>query len=137
MRRVGFPRAVGLRPLLLATASVLLVASGLIAIAPPGTHPSAAPPSLAHRLGARTYGFAIPVAWLAAPIPGLRDDDVLDLLGTRNGERATASEIASGLRVMAADDRTIVVELTTDDASTITAARARGLTLIPILRSAR
>lgn len=90
---------------------------------------------LAERLGVRTWALAIPTSWLAAPIPGLRDDDVLDLIGTRSGERAVASDIATGLRVVSSDERVLIVELTDADASAIASARARGLSLIPILRS--
>jgi hypothetical protein len=134
--RAAFPRVrPDPRAILVAIAGVLLAAGAVTAAAPP-PQPAAAP-SIAQRLGPHTYGLAIPVAWLTAPIPGLRDDDVIDLLATRPGERATASEVAGGLRVMAADDRNVVVELTADDAGAIAAARARGLVLIPILRSLR
>jgi hypothetical protein len=130
-------RLPGPRPILFGLAAILVAAAALSAVAPPGTHASVVPPTLAERLGPHTYALAIPVAWLAAPLAGLHEDDVLDILGTRAGERATASDVASGLRVMAADDRTLVVELTGEGASAIAAARARGLSLIPILRSAR
>jgi len=125
------------RPVLLAVAAVLLAAAGAFALIPTETHPIVAPPTLAQRLGVRTYGFAIPASWLAAPIPGLHEDDVIDLLGTRPGERATATDVAEGLRVMAVDDRALVVELRAEDAAAIAAARARGHSLIPILRSSR
>lgn len=121
-----------------ASAVVLAAAAAWTIVAPSDAHPAPAPaPALSQRLGLKTWALAIPVSWLSAPIPGLRDDDVLDVLGARAGERATASEVASGLRVMAIDDRTVVVELTADDASAIVSARARGLSLTPILRSAR
>jgi hypothetical protein len=124
--------------------ALLLAALGLAGVAaltslgpaPPRVE-TATPPSLAERLGPRTWAFGIPLSWLAAPIPGLRDGDVIDLVGTRTSERATASEIASGLRLMSADERALVVELTAEDAMAIAGARARGLTLIPILRSVR
>ncbi len=138
IRSVAAPRlrltprfAVAIAALVLAGASVL-------------THGAASPaqtaaptPPLSQRLGPRTWALAIPVAWLSAPIPGLRDDDVLDLLGARSSERATASDVAAGVRVMAVDERTLVVELTAEDAAAVAGARARGLTLIPILRSTR
>ena len=128
-----------LRPrLVLAGAAAVLVAlAALTTPMPAGPQPVAAPAPLSERLGPRTWALAIPVGWLTAPMPGLREDDVLDLLGTRAGERATAAAIASGLRVMALDDRVLVVELTDGDASSIASARARGLALVPILRSAR
>jgi hypothetical protein len=119
-------------------AAVALLAGVALALALPDQGGAPAPePVLSKELGARTWALAIPVAWLAAPIPGLRQDDVLDILGTRSSERANASEVATGLRVMSANDRVVVVELTDSDASAIAAARARGLALIPILRSMR
>ncbi|MBI2323891.1 MAG: hypothetical protein HYU87_02860 [Chloroflexi bacterium] len=123
--------AVAVAALLLATASAVTVA------VPPPAQTATPTPALSERLGPRTWALAIPVAWLSAPIPGLRDDDVLDLLGARPSERATASDVAAGVRVMAVDERTLVVELTAEDASAIASARARGLALIPILRSTR
>lgn len=132
------------RPRLTARVALLLAAVGLASVAAaaslasPATRADAVvPPSLAERLGPRTWAFGVPLSWLAAPIPGLREGDVIDLVGTRTSERATASEVATGLRVMSADDRALVVELTADDAMAIAGARARGLSLIPILRSAR
>lgn len=136
--RLHLPESVSpARAALVVAASVLAVAAAIGAVAPPSDRPSTPPPPLSERLGPRTWAFAIPVGWLAAPIPGVHQDDVLDLLGTRSGERATATEVASGLRVMSVDERTIVVELTGDDASAIASARARGLALVPILRSAK
>lgn len=126
------------RTVLIAAAIVLTSGAALTVVLPSdGRAIPQAPSPLAQRLGARTWALAIPAAWLAAPIPGLREGDILDLLGTRTGERATASEVATGLRVMSVDDRVVVVELTNEDASAIASARARGLTLIPIVRSVR
>ena len=123
----------------------LLVAAGIagcVAVAgavAPGVAETAAvaPSALADRLEPRTWALAIPLSWLAAPLTGLREGDVLDLIGTRTSERASATEVAAGLRVMSIDDRALVVELTGADASAIAAARARGLTFVPILRSSR
>lgn len=139
IRSVSMPRvALAPRAMLAVAAAVLAGAAALTAVVPAEPGPRLAPAlGLAERLGPRTWALAIPVTWLAAPIPGLRTDDILDLLGARSSERATASEVASGLRVMSVDDRALVVELTADDASAIASARARGLSLVPILRSAR
>lgn len=132
---LAIPRA---RVALLLGAAVLGSVAMLGAVAPGVSAPASIPPaSLADRLEPRTWAFAIPLAWLAAPLSGLREGDVLDLIGTRTSERATASAVAAGLRVMSLDDRTLVVELTADDASAIAAARARGLSFVPILRSSR
>jgi hypothetical protein len=136
MRAMRLP-AVPRRTVLAAASLILAAGSSATVLAP---QPAAAPvatPALSDRLGPKTWAFALPVAWLAAPLPGLREDDVLDLLGARASERATASDVASGVRVMSVDERTIVVELTAEDAAAIAAARARGLSLMPILRSTR
>jgi hypothetical protein len=125
------------RPLLIVVALVLAAAAAVAAFAPGDAPVTHAPASIADRLGVRTWALALPTSWLAAPIPGLRSEDILDLLGTRTGERATATEVATGLRVVSADDRALIVELTEDDASAIASARARGITLVPILRSSR
>lgn len=125
------------RTVLAAASLVLATGSSVTVLAPRPAVTPVATPALSERLGPKTWAFALPVAWLAAPLPGLREDDVLDLLGARASERATASDVATGIRVMSVDERTIVVELTAEDASAIAAARARGLSLLPILRSTR
>lgn len=103
----------------------------------PGEAPTPGPVPLADRLQPDTWAFAIPSSWLAAPIPGLRTGDVLDLVGVRASERATAVDIAAGVRVVSIDDRAVVVELTFEDASAVSVARARGLMILPVLRSSR
>ena len=136
MRRLA-PRD-RLRPALAVVALALAAIAGAAALAPSHEREAPRPPaSTAERLGARTWALAIPASWLAAPLPGLRDEDIVDLLGTRPGERATVTSVASGLRVVSSDDRALVVELTAEDASSIASARARGLSLVPILRSTR
>lgn len=132
-------RPIPYRRLALAAAALALALIGVATALAPAT--SGATPrasaSIADGLGPLTRALAIPTSWIAAPIPGLRAGDVLDLLGTRPGERATATEVASGLRIVSADDRAIVVEITAEDASAIASARSRGLSLIPLLRSSR
>lgn len=103
----------------------------------PRTMPAAEvvmPASLSQRLSPRTWALAIPIPWLSAPIRDLRAGDVIDLLGARSGA-AGADYVALGLRVVSVDDATIVVELTPEDAAEIASARARGLSLVPILRA--
>ncbi len=133
----SLPRRERLRPVLLLSATLLLLTAGGLSLMPSADRPAPRVASVAERLGDRTWALAIPAGWLAVPLPGARDDDVVDLLGTRPGERATATEIASGLRVISSDDRALVVELTAADAASIASARARGMTLVPILRSLR
>lgn len=125
------------RPALLALGLALSAVAGGLALRPAPEPPAAVRGSLADRLEPRTWAFAIPQAWMAAPIGGLREGDVLDLLGTRASERANALEVARGLRVMDIGETGLVVELTADDAAAIAEARARGLTFMPILRSSR
>ena len=137
IRSVVAPRLGAIPRLAVAIAALFLAGASALTLAVPPSPVRAEPPALSQRLGPRTWALAIPVAWLSAPIPGLRDDDVLDLLGARPSERATASDVATGVRVMAVDERTLVVELTAEDAAAVASARARGLSLIPILRSTR
>lgn len=117
-----------------AMAAAIAVGSAITGDSAPADVPT---PALADRLEPRTWAAAIPLAWLAAPLAGLRQGDVLDLIATRTSERANAVEVASGLRVMSLDELSLVVELTSDDASAIAEARARGLSFVPILRSSR
>lgn len=131
------PPAVPRRTAVAAAALLVAVASAATAVAPQPVPAPLPTPALSERLGPKTWALALPVAWLTAPLPGLREDDVLDLLGARQSERATAVDVATGVRVMAADERTIVIELTAEDAAAIAGARARGLSLVPILRSTR
>jgi hypothetical protein len=95
------------------------------------------PPSLAQALAPSTWAMSVPAAWLAAPVPRVRTGDLIDLLAVRQGERAYAVPVAYASRVMAADDRGIVLELDEEGASAIAIARGGGLLLVPLLRSAR
>ena len=131
------PATVSRRAVLAVAAVVTALASLGMAVSPQAPVHPAPTPSLSDRLGPKTWAFAIPIAWLSAPVPGICEDDVLDILGARPSERASAAEVATGVRVMSADERAVVVELTSDDAAAIASARARGLSLIPILRSTR
>lgn len=126
------------RLLLLVPAAVVAALAAASAVTPGAAAPAERPTTaLADRLEPRTWAVAIPLAWLAAPLADLREGDVLDLIATRTSERANATEVASGLRVMSLDERSLVVELTSEDASAIAEARARGLSFVPILRSSR
>jgi len=79
---------------------------------------------------------AVPNAWLAAPIPQVRIGDSVDLLAVRQGDRPLAIPIAADLRVMDTDDRTVVFEVDEASATAIATARASGLLIVPLLRSA-
>lgn len=137
IRRRPLPALPRSRLLLIAGAALAAVLA-LASAAAPGSAPvQATALGLADRLEPRTWALAIPLGWMAAPLAGLREGDVLDLIGTRTSERANATEVARGLRVMSLDDRSLVVELTAEDASAIAEARARGLSFVPILRSSR
>jgi len=117
-------------------------ASALLALAAVGAEigGAATPPaqaSLAESLAPSTWAMNLPVAWLAAPVPRVRTGDVIDVLAVRQGERAYAVPVAYAARVMAADDRGIVLELDEEGASAIAIARGGGMLLVPLLRSTR
>jgi len=120
----------------------LSAASGLLALAAFGVEMggSAAPAaqaSLAESLAPSTWAMNLPVAWLAAPVPRVRTGDVIDVLAVRQGDRAYAVPVAYAARVMAADERGIVLELDEEGASAIAIARGGGMLLVPLLRSTR
>jgi hypothetical protein len=96
-----------------------------------------APTSLAARLHPSSWAMNVPSAWLAAPAPRLRDGDVLDILGVKQGDHAYSVPIAYAVTVVSSDERGIVLDLDDDDASAIAIARGAGLLLVPLLRSVR
>jgi len=117
-------------------------ASGLLALAAFGVEMggSAAPAaqaSLAESLAPSTWAMNLPAAWLAAPVPRVRTGDVIDVLAVRQGDRAYAVPVAYAARVMATDERGIVLELDEEGASAIAIARGGGMLLVPLLRSTR
>ena len=67
----------------------------------------------------------------------VRTGDLIDVLAVRQGERAYAVPVAYAARVMASDERGIVLELDEEGASAIAIARGGGLLLVPLLRSTR
>jgi hypothetical protein len=136
-KRFAIPRR---RLLLAAGGSTLLVASlfsTFLASPSRSADEVAASTSLAQRLSLSTWAFAVPTAWLAAPLAEVRSGNNVDLLAVRTGDRPLAIAIAADLRVMSADDRSIVFEVDEVSASAIASARASGLLIVPLLRSAR
>jgi hypothetical protein len=125
------------RLLLAAIGSTLLVASIVTTlVAPaPAMDGAAAGASLAQRLSLSTWAFAVPNAWLAAPLAEVRAGDSVDLLAVRIGDRPLAVAIAADLRVMGADERSIIFEVDEESATAIASARASGLLIVPLLRS--
>ena len=120
----------------------LLAASALLALGALGAQiggpaAPATPPSLAESLAPGTWAMNVPAAWLAAPVPRIRNGDVVDILAVRQGDRAYAVPVAYAARVMASDERGIVLELDEEGASAIAIARGGGLLLVPLLRSSR
>ncbi|MGH2472072.1 MAG: hypothetical protein ACRDG6_06685 [Candidatus Limnocylindria bacterium] len=91
--------------------------------------------SLAQRLSVSTWAIAVPTGWLAAPLPEVRSGDRVDLLAVRTGDRPLAIAIAADLRIMSADERSIVFEVDEESATAIATARASGLLIVPLLRS--
>lgn len=114
-----------------------LLALGAIGMEMGGAAAPAPTASLAESLAPSTWAMSLPAAWLAAPVPRVRTGDLIDLLAVRQGDRAYAVPVAYAARVMATDERGIVVELDEEGASAIAIARGGGLLLVPLLRSAR
>jgi len=129
----------GRRRLLLAVTGigllVLSLLSTLVASPSRSADELAASRSLAQRLSVSTWALAVPVAWLAAPLAEVRNGDSVDLLAVRSGDRPLAVAIAADLRVMGADERSIIFEVDEESATAITSARASGLLIVPLLRS--
>jgi hypothetical protein len=134
-RRFAMPRR---RLLLAAGGSVLLGASLLSTLftwSPRSADEPIASASLAERLSISTWALAVPTAWLAAPLAEVRSGDSVDLLAVRAGDRPLAVAIAADLRVMSADERSVVFEVDEESATAIASARASGLLIVPLLRS--
>jgi hypothetical protein len=129
-------RRLSVRRVALGAASALL-AVGALGLQLGGGAVPAPPPSIADSLAPSTWAMSLPTAWLAAPVPRVRTGDTIDVLAVRQGERAYAVPVAYAARVIATDDRGIVLELDEEGASAIAIARGGGLLLVPLLRSAR
>lgn len=129
-------RRISARRLALGIASALL-ALGAVGTQIGGAAAPPAPPSLADALAPSTWAMTLPSAWLAAPVPGVRSGDVIDVLAVRQGDRAYAVPVAYAARIMVSDERGIVLELDEEGASAIAIARGGGLLLVPLLRSTR
>ncbi|MDQ2914254.1 MAG: hypothetical protein M3T56_13480 [Chloroflexota bacterium] len=127
------------RLLLAAAGTTMLVASILSTSATwlPPADEGVVNRSLAERLSMSTWAIAVPTAWLAAPLAEVRSGDSVDLLAVRSGDRPLAVAIAADLRVMSADERSIVFEVDEESATAIATARASGLFIVPLLRSTR
>ena len=129
-------RRIPRRRLALGAASALLALAALGVEMGGATTPTATA-SLAESLAPSTWAMNLPVAWLAAPVPRVRTGDVIDVLAVRQGERAYVVPVAYAARVMATDERGIVLELDEEGASAIAIARGGGMLLVPLLRSTR
>jgi len=129
-------RRVPMRRLALGAASAVLAVGALGAEMSGSTAPSP-PPSLAESLAPSTWAMTVPSAWLAAPVPRVGAGDLIDVLAVRQGERAYALPVAYAARVVAADERGLVLEVDEEGASAIAIARGGGLLLVPLLRSTR
>ena len=134
-RRLVVP---GRQPVLAAVGAALLgasILSTLVASSSRSADEAAASASLAQRLSMSTWAIAVPTGWLAAPLAEVRAGDSVDLLAVRSGDRPLAVAIAADLRVMGADERSIVFEVDEESATAIATARASGLLIVPLLRS--
>ena len=114
---------------------VLSILSTLVAPPSRSADEVSASGSLAQRLSTSTWALAVPLAWLAAPLAEVRSGDSVDLLAVRSGDRPLAVAIAADLRVMGADERSVVFEVDEESATAIVTARASGLLIVPLLRS--
>jgi len=114
---------------------VLSILSTLVALPSRSADEGTARRSLAQRLSMSTWALAVPLAWLAAPLAEVRSGDSVDLLAVRSGDRPLAVAIAADLRVMGADERSVVFEVDEESATAIATARASGLLIVPLLRS--
>jgi hypothetical protein len=134
-KRFAIPR----RRLVLAVGGTTLLIASLVstfAVSPPRpADEAAARTSLAQRLSMSTWALAVPTAWLAAPLAETRSGDSVDLLAVRGGDRPLAVAIAADLRVMGADDRSVIFEVDEESATAIATAHASGLLIVPLLRS--
>jgi hypothetical protein len=134
-KRFGVAR----RRLVLATVGSTLVLASLLSTfvgsLSRSADEAAASTSLAQRLSMSTWALAVPTSWLAAPLAEARSGDSVDLLAVRAGDRPLAVAIAADLRVMGADERSIVFEVDEEGATAIASARASGLLIVPLLRS--
>ena len=129
-------RRLPMRRIALGAVSALLTVGALGAEMSGAVAPSP-PASLAESLAPSTWAMTLPAAWLAAPVPRVGTDDLIDVLAVRQGERAYAVPVAYAARVVAADERGLVLELDEEGASAIAIARGGGLLLVPLLRSTR
>jgi hypothetical protein len=118
-------------------AASALLALGALGAQMGGAAAPATDTSLAQSLAPSTWAMSLPAAWLAAPVPRVRTGDMIDVLAVRQGDRAYAVPVAYAARIMAADERGIVIELDEEGASAIAIARGGGLLLVPLLRSTR
>jgi hypothetical protein len=119
----------------LAAFLLLALAAGSALVSAGGDQPSR-PAALRDRLAPATWALTVPTAWLATP-SRLAPGDRVDLLGVRSGDRPSALPLAADLLVMEADPDRVVFEVDEDAATTIAAARASALVLVPLLRSTR
>lgn len=134
------PRRLPMRRVASGAIALVLVAclalSGILVPASSTNESAAAVRPLTERLAASTWALAVPTAWLAAPLPDVRVGESVDLLAVRMGDRPLAVAIAADLRVMGVDERSVVFEVDEEAATAIAMARASGLLVVPLLRSA-
>lgn len=118
-------------------AATILVSVIAAAQAAPATSSSATAATLLRdRLAPSTWALALPLSWLAAPLPATGEDRI-DLIAVRTGDRPLAIPIAADLRVVSIDEAAVVFEVDEDSAAAIATARASSLLLVPLLRSKR
>jgi hypothetical protein len=92
---------------------------------------------LVERLAPSTWAIAVPTAWLATSVAEVRTGQSVDLIAVRGGDRPLAIPIAADLRVMGVAETAVVFQVDEDAATAIATARASGLLIVPLIRSAR
>lgn len=128
------PRLPTSRRALAGAAAALLLLGGLLLQWPVAAAP---PQPVSALIDAGDVALSVPLAWLAAPVPGAHHGDVVDIVGVRRGDTASIYPLASGARVVGVDDRALVLSIDEDDASQVALARANDLLIVPLLRPRR
>lgn len=118
-----------------AALGALLLASAALTLRPADA--PHVPPRAALRAEGTDVVVALPLGWLATPIAVARTDDLVDVVAVRRGDAASVYPLAHEARVLALDERTVVLALDPDDAAQIALARANDLLIVPLLRAAR
>lgn len=115
--------------------AVLLL--GALAVRETAPQPQVRAASLSETLAPATWALVIPTSWLAIPVSAVRPEDRVDLLAVRPGDRVAGYAVATDLRVMGADERSLVVQIDESSATAVAIAHAGSWLLVPLIQSTR